>query len=95
MLVMGCNNMANFELATREDILNTLKQVMADLFDTDPEAVTLEANLYTDLDIDSIDAVDLVMKIREITGKKLGAEDFKNVRLVSDVIDAIEDLLKA
>ncbi len=87
--------MANFELATRDDILNTLKQVMTELFDTDPEEITLEANLYTDLDIDSIDAVDLVMKIREITGKKLSAEDFKNVRLVSDVIDAIEDLLKA
>lgn len=87
--------MANFELATREDILNTLKQVMSELFDTDPESITLEANLYTDLDIDSIDAVDLVMKIREITGKKMSAEDFKNVRLVSDVIDAIEALLKA
>ena len=87
--------MANVELATREDILNTLKQVMAELFDTDPETITLDANLYTDLDIDSIDAVDLVMKIREITGKKLSAEDFKNVRLVSDVIDAIEALLKA
>lgn len=87
--------MANFELATREDILNTLKQVMLELFDTDPETITLDANLYTDLDIDSIDAVDLVMKIREITGKKMSAEDFKNVRLVSDVIDAIEALLKA
>lgn len=87
--------MSNFELASRDDILNTLKQVMAELFDTDPDAVTLEANLYTDLDIDSIDAVDLVVKIREITGKKLSPEDFKNVRLVSDVIDAIENLLKA
>ena len=87
--------MTNFELASRDDILNTLKQVMSELFDTDPDAVTLEANLYTDLDIDSIDAVDLVVKIREITGKKLSPEDFKNVRLVSDVIDAIENLLKA
>ena len=87
--------MTNFELASRDDILHTLKQVMSELFDTDPDAVTLEANLYTDLDIDSIDAVDLVVKIREITGKKLSPEDFKNVRLVSDVIDAIENLLKA
>ena len=87
--------MTNFELASRDDILNTLKQVMSELFDTNPDAVTLEANLYTDLDIDSIDAVDLVVKIREITGKKLSPEDFKNVRLVSDVIDAIENLLKA
>lgn len=86
--------MANIELATREDILNTLRQVMSELFDTDPAAITLDANLYTDLDIDSIDAVDLVVKIREITGKKLSPEDFKNVRLVSDVIDAIETLLK-
>ncbi len=87
--------MANAQLNSREDILNTLKQVMFDLFEIEPERVTLDANLYTDLDIDSIDAVDLVVKIRELTGKKLSPEDFKNVRLVSDIIDAIEDLLKA
>lgn len=87
--------MANAQLNSREDILVTLKQVMFDLFEIEPERVTLDANLYTDLDIDSIDAVDLVVKIRELTGKKLSPEDFKNVRLVSDIIDAIEDLLKA
>lgn len=81
-------------LNSREDILKTLQQVMHELFEVEPEQVTLEAHLYNDLDIDSIDAVDLVVKIRELTGRTLKPEDFKTVRTVSDVIDAVEALLR-
>jgi acyl carrier protein len=81
-------------LNSREDILSTLQQVMVELFEVDAEKVTLDAHLYDDLDIDSIDAVDLVVKIRELTGRTLKPEDFKNVRTISDVIDAVEALLK-
>ena len=52
----------------------------------------MDAHLYEDLDIDSIDAVDLVVKIREITGKQIQADDFKHVRRISDVVDAIAKL---
>jgi len=55
--------------------------------------ITLEANLYEDLDLDSIDAVDLVVKLREQTGKKIEPDDFKQVRTVEDVIVAIKKLL--
>lgn len=82
-------------LNSREDILRTLQQVMHELFEVEPEQVTLEAHLYDDLDIDSIDAVDLVIKIRELTGRTLKPEDFKNVRTVSDVIDAVENLINS
>lgn len=81
-------------LNSREDILQTLQQVMHELFEVEPEQVTLDAHLYDDLDIDSIDAVDLVIKIRELTGRTLKPEDFKNVRTVNDVIDAVEALIK-
>ena len=79
-------------MQTREDIFVALKQWMVDLFEIDPDKITMDAHLYEDLDIDSIDAVDLVVKIREITGKQIQAEEFKHVRRISDVVDAIAKL---
>jgi acyl carrier protein len=80
-------------MKNREEILAMLSEVMVELFETDPAAITLEASLYDDLDIDSIDAVDMVIRLRDITGKKVDPEDFKTVRTVSDVVDAIEKMM--
>lgn len=48
---------------------------------------------YQDLDLDSIDAVDLVVKLREITGKKIEPDAFKQVRTVQDVVNEVEKLV--
>ena len=63
------------------------------LFELDRARITPEANLYTDLDIDSIDAVDLAVKFKDLTGKRLSPEAFKSVRTVQDVADALAGLL--
>jgi acyl carrier protein len=80
-------------IKSREEILAYLRQILGELFELKPEQVVPEANLYTDLDIDSIDAVDLILKLRELTGRKIQPQTFKNVRTVGDVIDAVEALL--
>jgi acyl carrier protein len=78
---------------TQQEIYTRIVQVLEDLFEVDPDKVTPEARLYEDLDIDSIDAVDLVVELKKITGKKMRPDDFKAVRSVQDVIDAISRLL--
>ncbi|GFM80851.1 acyl carrier protein [Pseudomonas cichorii] len=76
-------------MQTREDIFETLRTSMVELFELEPERVTLQANLYQDLEIDSIDAVDLIDHIKRKTGKKIAAEEFKSVRTVNDVVEAV------
>jgi len=76
-------------MQTREDIFNTLRDALVELFELDAERVTLDANLYDDLEIDSIDAVDLIDHIKRQTGKKIAAEEFKAVRTVNDVVEAV------
>ena len=66
-------------MQTREAIFITLRDAMVELFELDPERVSLESNLYQDLEIDSIDAVDLIDHIKRQTGKKIAAEEFKSV----------------
>ncbi|WP_249678200.1 acyl carrier protein [Pseudomonas abieticivorans] len=82
-------------MQTREDIFNTLQAAMVELFELEPERVTLEANLYQDLEIDSIDAVDLIDHIKRKTGKKIAADEFKAVRTVGDVVEAVYRLVNA
>ena len=57
-------------MKTAAEIYDVLHGILENEFEIDPEDISLEANLYQDLDLDSIDAVDLVVKLREITGKK-------------------------
>jgi len=76
-------------MQTRDEVFTTLRDALVELFELDAERVTLDANLYQDLEIDSIDAVDLIDHIKRQTGKKLAAEEFKAVRTVGDVVEAV------
>lgn len=80
---------------TREDILSELRRAMEDLFDLEPAAVHPAARLYEDLDLDSIDAVDMAVKMQEITGQRVDEQTLRRIRTVGDVIDAIERVLQA
>ena len=79
-------------MLSQEHIISTLREWMQDLFEIEPETIQLESNLYSDLDVDSIDAVDLIVKIKELTGKQVKPEDFKNVRTVHDVVTVIQNM---
>ena len=81
-------------MQTRDDIFHTLRDALVELFELDPQRVTLESNLYQDLEIDSIDAVDLIDHIKRQTGKKIAAEEFKSVRTVNDVVEAVYRLVQ-
>jgi acyl carrier protein len=80
-------------MKNEQEIFSRIVQVLEDLFEVDPRKVTPEARLYEDLDIDSIDAVDLVVELKKITGKKMRPDDFKAVRNVQDVVDAVSRLI--
>ncbi len=78
---------------TKEKIYSFLQETLVSLFEIAPEKITPEANLYEDLDIDSIDAVDLTVKLKEFTGRRMQPSDFKQVRTVQDIVDAVYELL--
>lgn len=82
-------------MLTQDQVLEKLTEWMEDLFEISPEDVQLNANLANDLDVDSIDAIDLVVKIKELTGKQVNPEDFKNVRTVQDVVTVIQNMSAA
>ncbi len=78
---------------TQQEIFERLSSILQETFDIAPERITPQARLNEDLDIDSIDAVDLIVKLRPLIGKRLQPEAFKNVRTLQDVVDALHTLI--
>ncbi len=78
---------------SQEEIYEKLKTILVDDFEIAPEKLALDANLFEDLELDSIDAVDLAVKLQEFTEKKISPENFKQIRTLNDVVLAIEELL--
>lgn len=77
----------------RDEIHAWLADLLHDLFEIEQGRITLDAQLFTELDLDSIDAVDLAAKLQELTGKRLAVGVFKSVRTIGDVVNALADLL--
>ena len=76
-----------------QQILDSLKKILEESFEIIPERVVPEAKLFEELDLDSIDAVDLAIQVQQMTGKRIKPEDFKTVRTVGDVINTIKQLM--
>jgi acyl carrier protein len=81
-------------MRTKEEILEHLQESFSELFDLDPDRITVDARLNQDLEIDSIDAIDLLDRLKRQTGRKISAEDFRSVRTVGDLVDSIHRLLQ-
>ncbi len=82
-------------IVTDTEILERIRAIFEENFGIAPERVTPSAHLFEELDLDSIDAVDLAIKLQEMTGRRIKPEEFKSVRTVGDVIAAVESLLAA
>ncbi|RLA19449.1 MAG: acyl carrier protein [Gammaproteobacteria bacterium] len=78
---------------SQEEIYHKIVSILEEMFEVDPQQVTPDAHLYEDLDIDSIDAVDLIVELKKMTGKKIQPDDFKAVRTVQDVVVEVHKLL--
>ena len=96
------SRLLNFLAFWNESIYNTqmdsellfgkIKEILVDQLEVDESIITLDANLYEELEIDSIDAVDLMVQIKELTGKKIPPEQFKDIRTIADVIQVLATL---
>ncbi|PCJ59699.1 MAG: acyl carrier protein [Planctomycetota bacterium] len=73
-------------MKTREDVFEKIKETLIELFEIPEEDITLEARLYQELDLDSIDAVDMIVKLQEIVDRKINPEEFKAIRTVEHIV---------
>ncbi|MDF2576915.1 MAG: acyl carrier protein [Chlamydiales bacterium] len=79
----------------KQEIFEKISDYLVEYFEIPKENITLEANFYTDLDLDSIDAIDLLVKLQDITHKKVAPADFKEVRTVGDLIELVYKIINS
>ncbi|WJV62569.1 acyl carrier protein [Pectobacteriaceae bacterium CE70] len=77
----------------KNEIYQEITGLLIKLFDLKVDDIKPESRLYEDLELDSIDAVDMVVHLQKRIGRKISAETFKSVRTVQDVVDAVESLI--
>ncbi len=75
---------------TKEEIFSKIKEILVKDFEVDEAACTPAANLVDDLDLDSIDFVDMIVKMKEYIPERINPDVFKNVRTLQDVVDKLE-----
>ena len=80
---------------TRDEIFERVRELLTKTFGLPAEKITPTALLQQDLDLDSIDAVDLAIKLQEITGKRVKPQEFKGIRTVGDVVATVRRLLES
>ena len=81
------------EKFTKEQILEELTKILTEELEIDEEDIKPDANLFQDLDLDSIDAVDIAVRMQKFTDKKLSPAEFKKIQTINDVVEAVYALL--
>jgi acyl carrier protein len=79
---------------TKNELFDRIVAILHESFEIEPSRIQPETRLYEDLDIDSIDAVDLIVQLKPLLGRSLQPDAFKSVRTVQDIIDVLHGLLR-
>ena len=78
---------------SKEQIFDRIVEILISDFELDKEQLTPQANMYEDLDLDSIDAVDLAVRLQQFTDKKISHEEFKKIHTLEDVVNVVYELI--
>jgi len=78
---------------TKNEIMVEVTNLLVEQFEVERSRIQPQARLYDDLDIDSIDAVDVIVQLKPLVGKRLPPELFRSVRTVQDVVDKLHGVM--
>ncbi len=77
----------------KEEIYSRIRQTLEESFEIPAERITLDARLMEDLELDSIDAIDMAVQIQEMTNVRVEEEELKKLRTVNDTVELVAALL--
>ncbi len=74
---------------SREEIFAQIRATLIEYFEVAPERITLEARLMDDLELDSIDAIDMAVRIQDMTEARVDEDDLRKLRTVGDTVELV------
>lgn len=73
----------------KEELFEEVKKIMTEKFEIEESKITMDSNIVTDLDLDSIDIIDLIVTLNNMLKLNVSAADFKDKRTLSEILDVI------
>ena len=80
---------------SKDEIFKEICKILEEEFEIDKSKLKLDADLFQDLELDSIDAVDIAVRMQRYTDKKLPSEEFKKIQTIDDVVNAVWNLMNS
>ena len=74
---------------TRESVLERVREILVSSFELEPGAIQLDSHLIDDLDLDSIDAIDLAVELEQETGLRVEEQELRQIRRVGDIVELV------
>ena len=78
---------------SKQEIYDKVCEILEQEFEIDKSLLNNDAKLYEDLDLDSIDGVDLAVRLQQYTDKRFSPEEFKQIKTLGDVVEVIYNIL--
>ena len=79
----------------KDEVFERVAGILVESFEIDRDEIRLDAHVVDDLDLDSIDAIDLAVGLRDATGLELSEDELKSVTILGDIIDLVTAKLPA
>jgi acyl carrier protein len=73
----------------RDSVLERIREILVGTFELEPSSIQLESHLIDDLDLDSIDAIDLAVELEQETGLRVEEQELRQIRRVKDIVDLV------
>jgi len=80
-------------MRSTDEIFAWVSEVLKQQFQLGEADLHLEARLIEDLDLDSVDTIDLCIRLEEKTGLSFKEEELKAIQTVQDVVDFLHERL--
>ena len=81
------------DVTSKDEIFNAVVDILERDFEFSREKLVPDAQMFQDLDLDSIDAVDLIVKLQKMAQVKVAPDDFKQIKTLWDITEVIHKIL--
>jgi acyl carrier protein len=80
-------------MKSKDEIFSQVRETMVSMFELESDSIKLDSHLFKDLDLDSIDAIDMAVKMQDLTGQRVEESALQGLQTVGDIVDLAHNMM--